>query len=638
MGWNDYESKQVRALRGISTRSEKPNKDLETNIRNLNNSVRYMSSMMGIMQEGIDDANRDILQQFEDAIQDLMIIFNIGGGGDTLNLDWGDIGVVLENISSILRFDFLNLPDFDLLGWAQDVWDSVFNPLNLIPSWDDLRKTFIGAYAGDNIVLNFIQNLFAPIRRVVKMFTGKALWEDATAAEVDQFSDDLKAALSGGTPSSGGQLNGANAIQQIANNINALGEGVAEGVEGAIQNVHTVIGNIFGTADSAEKIAMAAQQQLQDITNETNVPGWSGYSWSTIFSGADGTPLPSTDWATTRITIVGDDGHAGIINNSADGDHFCTVRDIHKFATDSQSASIVVRKKWSFSEDRWTSIRLRCDSENPTQGAVCWVRPGNIRIGRFSGSTNTVWYTVGQTIKAGDIVRFRCHGDNYYVLVNGKVVVSWTDTTASVSKGAGFRHAAFTQEYLNGAFFDQASFQVASWAMADWLPPGGTVTTPSWRLRRSSGGRAELSVSSGSVAQMPAGFYTVSDVSSGVTVSSLGVGEVTIGETGWYEVSASSTSTDTSDLSSDVGTQDYLAGAFRPSLWVLYIDGSATIGPVMAGVSVTVYLAAGQSIQPGVSASWPMILSGASGTRDSRATITHVSGAPAASFIGRKVS
>ncbi|QBG78503.1 minor tail protein [Gordonia phage MintFen] len=434
----------------------------------------------------------------------------------------------------------------------------------------------------------------------------------------------------------------ASGVDNVATNIrNAVAGGVAVGV-GVVREVFDNVAGLFGIADNAEKIAMAAQQQLQDITNETNVPGWSGYSWSTIFSGADGTPLPSTDWATSRIAIVGDDGHAGIINNSTDGDHFCTVRNIHKFATDSQSASIVVGKKWSFSEDRWTSIRLRCDSENPTQGAVCWVRPGNIRIGRFSGGTNTIWYTVGQPIKPGDIVRFRCHGDNYYVLVNGKVVVSWTDTGASVSKGAGFRHAAFTQEYLNGLLADQASFQVASWAMADWLPPGGAVTTPAWRLRRGVGSAVALTIGHGAQAQMPASFYTVNDLSSGVTVTDLGSGQITITETGWYEIAASSTNVDNSDAVSGLGTQAALADAYRPTLWVLYVDGVAVAGPIMAGVATTVYLAAGQVVRTGVSASWPFT-SSASGDSSgfssySRSNITHVSGAPSASFTGRKVA
>ncbi|AVP42253.1 minor tail protein [Gordonia phage Fenry] len=435
----------------------------------------------------------------------------------------------------------------------------------------------------------------------------------------------------------------ASGVDNVATNIrNAVAGGVAVGV-GVVREVFDNVAGLFGIADNAEKIAMAAQQQLQDITNETNTPGWSGYSWSTIFSGADGTPLPSTDWATTRIAIVGDDGHAGIINNSTDGDHFCTVRNIHKFATDSQSASIVVGKKWSFSEDRWTSIRLRCDSENPTQGAVCWVRPGNIRIGRFSGGTNTVWYTVSQTVKPGDIVRFRCHGDNYYVLVNGKVVVSWTDTGASVSKGAGFRHAAFTQEYLNGLLADQASFQVASWAMADWLPPGGAVTTPAWRLRRGVNTEVALTVAHGAEALMPNSFYTIADLANQVSVD-MTLGEVTIVESGWYSIKAASKNRDNS--SDGAGDDAYdVRNAYRGTPWVLYVDGAPLEGPFGTGQTTEVYLAAGQKVRVGASATVPVFgvnaFGGTSTTTNyaipARSQITHVGGA-APVFTGRKIA
>ncbi|QDF16202.1 minor tail protein [Gordonia phage Malachai] len=429
----------------------------------------------------------------------------------------------------------------------------------------------------------------------------------------------------------------ASGVDNVANNIrNAVTGGVAAGV-GVVREVFDSVAGLFGIADNAEKIAMAAQQQLQDITNETNVPGWSGYSWSTIFSGADGTPLPSTDWATTRIAIVGDDGHAGIINNSADGDHFCTVRDIHKFASDSQSASIVVGKKWSFSEDRWTSIRLRCDSENPTQGAVCWVRPGSIRIGRFSGGTNTVWYTVSQTVKPGDIVRFRCHGDNYYVLVNGKTVISWTDTGASVSKGAGFRHAAFTQEYLNGLFADQASFQIASWAMADWVPAGGAVTTPSWRFRRSAAGFANLAVTGGGVAAIPSGFFSVSDLAAAVTVTNLGLGQVTITESGFYRLHLTAQAT----VDTDRGTP------YVPCVWGVYVDSNLVSGAIVGETEV--YLAAGQVVSPRIFAGWPATQSTTS-QQSTALTLSNVKdllaqtstidsiGGPSAAWTGRKVA
>lgn len=97
MGWNDYGSAETRALRGISQRSEKPNKDLEKNLQNLNQSVRYMGQMMTVMQNGIDDANKDFLQKIQDAIEDLLIIFGLADG-DTLSFDWGDLSVILSLI------------------------------------------------------------------------------------------------------------------------------------------------------------------------------------------------------------------------------------------------------------------------------------------------------------------------------------------------------------------------------------------------------------------------------------------------------------------------------------------------------------------------------------------------------------
>ena len=508
--------------------------------------------------------------------------------------------------------------------------------------WDAIR----GEYEGDHPILLAIQGLFAPIRRVVQIFTGRPGGLGASASEVDDFWGDMKSTLKGedtvGEWFDDVSIAVASGVQDLADNIrNAVQGGVAAGT-GAIAEAFEVVSNLFGIADNAEKIAMAAQQQLQEITNETNAPGWSGYAWSTIFSGADGTPLPSTDWATTRIAIAGDDGHAGLLHNSADGEHFSAVRDIHKFQTDSQSASVVVGNKLSFSEDRWTSIRLRCDDdENPTEGAVCWFRPGNVRIGRFSGGTSTVWFTVSRTIKSGDIIRFRCHGDNYYVLVNGVTIVSWTDTTTAVSKGAGFRHAAFTQEYLNGAFFDQASFRIASWAMADWLPPGGAVTTPSWQIRRGTNTAVALAVAHGGQAPMPNSFYTITDRSTDVTVD-LTTGGITIGTSGWYEIAATSINRDDNDSSGFGTANGNTVSAWRSSPWVLYVDGVATIGPVMAGVDVKVYLAAGQVVRAGVVAStpnYPATRGGGTEASDVAATsnITHVAGGPAASFIGRKV-
>jgi len=83
---------------------------------------------------------------------------------------------------------------------------------------------------------------------------------------------------------------------------------------------------------------------------------------------------------------------------------------------------------------------------------------------------------------------------------------------------------------------------------------------------------------------------------------------------------------------------------------VLLVDGVAIAGPIPSGTSVTTYLAAGQVVRPGVSATVPVTMTTLSkqggGSTDgwgmsggtSFSKISHVSGAPSASFTGRKVA
>ncbi|EAS0269351.1 hypothetical protein E7939_21910 [Salmonella enterica] len=415
----------------------------------------------------------------------------------------------------------------------------------------------------------------------------------------------------------------------IATNINNAVNGGSASGGGLIAGVFDAVSNIFGTADSAQKIAIAAQQQIQDLQNETSNPDFNGFAWSTIFSGSDGTPLSSTDWAgSSQIVIRGDSGYAGVAEGSADG-HYYKVSQ-YEFASDTQSASVVLGSRTA--DTLWTSVEVRCDA-GMTQGAFVRANRTTIQLGRFtrSGSTWTwtVWTSQSRTNNQGDILRIRTSGDNYYVLVNGTTVISWTDSGASVSKGAGFRRAGFTEEKSTNIFGSAiASYRLASFAMADWLPAGGGVTTPAWRLRRGAGAAVSLSLAGGETAVLPAGFYTVNDVSSAVTVTNLGTGQITITETGWYAISA------TAVQRNDITTS---ADAWAPSPWVLYVDGVAMVGPILSGVVSEVYLAAGQVVRPGISAAWPSSSGGSSGTT-ARSTITHVSGSPAAAFTGRKIA
>ena len=154
MGWDDPNTGEKRALRQISKRAENPAKDLSKNLININQSIRYMSTMMTVMQNGIDDANKDILEQAEDFIKDLIIIFGLGEDGDTLNFEWGDLGIILQNFGNIFRLDLIGIGS-DIPEWIELLWNNLFkkfidfvfgggplvnlgqltaNPVNLIPS------------------------------------------------------------------------------------------------------------------------------------------------------------------------------------------------------------------------------------------------------------------------------------------------------------------------------------------------------------------------------------------------------------------------------------------------------------------------------------------------------------------------
>ena len=124
--WDEQVTGEKRQLRDISKRAESPAKDLQRNLTELNQSVRYMSSMMVVMQNGIDDANRNIIEEIQDFLNDLIIIFGLGADGDTLDFDWGDLEVVVRNLATIFNLKLLG-PGANVPEWLQAIWDTLFS-------------------------------------------------------------------------------------------------------------------------------------------------------------------------------------------------------------------------------------------------------------------------------------------------------------------------------------------------------------------------------------------------------------------------------------------------------------------------------------------------------------------------------
>lgn len=139
MSWGDYESSTVRALRSID--SSKYNQEFVQNIQSLNYATDFMADYMVVMQSGIDDANKDIIQKIQDFIEDLIIIFGGGEYGDS-GFEWGDLGYIIQAIGAL--FGFGAGGEIDLLGAAAHFLGNFLEPLGLL---------------GD-IVNGFIQSVF----------------------------------------------------------------------------------------------------------------------------------------------------------------------------------------------------------------------------------------------------------------------------------------------------------------------------------------------------------------------------------------------------------------------------------------------------------------------------------------------
>ncbi|WP_187589129.1 hypothetical protein [Gordonia sp. OPL2] len=476
----------------------------------------------------------------------------------------------------------LDPEDFDTIEEIEDFlnpWQDLFGA-----DFGDLRDAFEGDYTGTDPTLLAIQSLT----------TGK--WVD---------------------------------LDNIVDNINnAIAGGVAAGT-GAVAGVFNTVANIFGIADAAQKTAMAAQQQLQDIANTTPE---GGFSWSTIFAGADGSALNSSDWpaGSSDLVIRGDNGYVGIASGAGNGTYYRQCA--YSFATDTQATSMVLGTRPALAPGYDTGMTLRCNADM-TAGAYCTVDREMVSVGRFTRSGSTWTFTPFSTqavaINQGDIIRFRASGDNYYVQVNGTTKLSVTDSGATVAKGASYRRSGFLEQ-RGTQIFSVDSYRIASFAMADWSAPGAGLTTAAWRVRRSN--TAEVTITAGTNVRdvMPSGFYESSDLANNVTVTDLGLGRITIAEAGFYEIAASSVyRTNFSNLSD----------AYRPTQWVLYVDGTPVAGPIHSGASTTVYLAAGQVVQPGYVAAWPGSYSStADNPTIASSTINRIGGGPSASFTGRKVA
>lgn len=131
-------SKEVYFLNQVA--NQKYNKDFAVNMVQVNNTLKSISKYLIVMQKGIDDLNRDILEIVRDLIRELIVIFN-GGDLSSLDFEWGDLGYVLQAIGQFFGFP---------------LWSGSGNQWNPLQMAEHFVKNFV------NFFVEAIKNIFGP--------------------------------------------------------------------------------------------------------------------------------------------------------------------------------------------------------------------------------------------------------------------------------------------------------------------------------------------------------------------------------------------------------------------------------------------------------------------------------------------
>ncbi|OHU02501.1 hypothetical protein BKG71_03440 [Mycobacteroides chelonae] len=433
-----------------------------------------------------------------------------------------------------------------------------------------------------------------------------------------------------------GQL-GMDKIADLVDNLGDMLTGVKTGADGTATGTTGSIGeqidqakasllSLLGLSQDALKSAIAAQTTLQEQETEQNTGG--GNSYSFVFSGSDGAALNSTDWTTGPtagdITIRGDSGYAGVKNGNPDGYFFAGPN--YTYATDGQSASFVLGDTQN--GNYYSGVYIRCDAGR-TQGAYCLAREGEIRIGKFtrsgtswSFSTPLTLQTGLSAVKQGARIEIRCSGNNYFVRVNGRQILSATDAGNTISIGSAYRYSMFSVQRAS-PFFTYDSYRVAAFAMSDYTSAGaGFSMSNSWSIRRDS--TADVTYGPYSSGAFPSGFFTFNDYTTDVTLDDLGTARIEIATTGLYRISTT--------------YRSVTAKGTSVPYWVVYKNGTRITGAIPSGCPFEIPLVAGDIVQPGfIAVDYDVRSDGSTGSeRVVSRSITALSGI--ATFDGRRIA
>lgn len=140
-GGAKYQSPTTRALGSITVESyEKVYDDQAQFMSKLAGDVSFLASNARKQQAGIDKANENFIQQFQDMIRDVIVL--MGGGGAT-GFDFGDLKYVLIAIGALFGFTDSNGKITIPVNLFQAAWHFFSNYILPVDNFKDAMNTIV---------------------------------------------------------------------------------------------------------------------------------------------------------------------------------------------------------------------------------------------------------------------------------------------------------------------------------------------------------------------------------------------------------------------------------------------------------------------------------------------------------------
>ena len=297
-------------------------------------------------------------------------------------------------------------------------------------------------------------------------------------------------------------------------------------------------------AAAAANAAIAAQQAQQNSNNNAG-----GFYKNIIPSGADGAALSAANFTATGPTsgdlcIRGSSGYVGIKFGAGHGiGFFATINGT--YLTDDQSLEITLGDQGSW-DQTGTYLLFHSDTAN-TAGVYCKVTNDQITVGTYTRSGSTYSFsapwgsggTINVSVSGGNRVGIRNVGTTYTISLNGNVLGTVVNASATFGATRRSAHVAMDRQHSGGFFGwgagDYDGFRIAGISMSDYVQP--TYLGSGARITRSSTATV-TPVRTASSNLMPASFFNVIQESTADIRVDLASGKFTVANAGWYQIKA----------------------------------------------------------------------------------------------------